>query len=272
MKRWKKIGLGAALGLVAAVAGLGVWQRENVKALYTFLTNDSESISQTLHDKQQAQQDTLQKDYNITVLPPSIDMSNDLLDGKISAEEVKENLGIPQSKPTPDLGAPLEGELAAKPTEGGNPEPAPKPEPITPAEQLPEAPAPEPPQEPVMTEEERKQKLDELVNRCVAELYAREVDLMAQLGQMKQAAVDEWVALKPEERTTAKKQEIGFAGLEECYKLEAVVDKEVLAILDRYRPEVLELAGNDSVLTDLWRYYCDKKADQKAYYLDKYLD
>ena len=80
------------------------------------------------------------------------------------------------------------------------------------------------------------------------------------------------MALKPEERTAAKKQEIGFAGLDECYKLEVVVDNQVLAILDRYRPGVVELAGNDSVLTDLWRYYCDKKADQKAYYLDKYLD
>lgn len=253
MKRWKKIGLGVLLGLVAAAVGLGVWQRENIKALYTFLTNDSESISQTLQDKQQAQQETLQKDYNITVLAPSIDMSNDLLDGKVSPEEVKQNLGIIQPEPEPAQ--------PSAPAQSTAPEPAPAPA------------VPEEPKPPELTEEEKqKQRLDELVNQCVAELYACEVDLMAQLGQMKQAAVDEWVALKPEERTTAKKQEIGFAGLNECYQLEVVIDKQVLAILDRYRPEVVELAGNDSVLTDLWRYYCDKKADQKAYYLDKYLD
>jgi len=257
MKRWKKIGLGVGLGLTAAVIGLGVWQRDNIRALYTFLTTDSQQLSQTLQDKQQAQQESLQKDYNITVLPPSIEVSDDLLDGKISPEEVKENLGITQSKPEPEPAPAKPTEGDTQPTEGAAPAPTP----------------PEEPNPPELTEEQqRKQRLDELVNQCVAELYACEVDLMARLGEMKQAAIDQWVALKPEERTTAKKQEIGFAGLEECYKLEAVVDKEVLAILDRYRPEVLELAGNDSVLTDLWRYYCDKKADQKAYYLDKYLD
>lgn len=263
MKRWKKIGLGVALGLVAAAVGLGVWQRENVKALYTFLTNDSESISQTLQEKQQAQQDTLQKDYNITVLAPSIDMSNDLLDGKVSPEEAKQNLGITQA--------------TQQPQQPPEPQPAPEPaEPASPSE--PAAPAPEPtpvpeaPQKQEPTEEERKKQLDDLVNQCVAELYACEVDLMAQLGKMKQAAIDEWVALKPEERTIAKKQEIGFAGLDECYKLEVVVDKQVLAILDSYRPLIVEMAGDDTVLIDLWKYYCDKKADQKAYYLDKYLD
>ena len=270
MKRWKKIGLGVGLGLTAAVIGLGIWQKDNLKAVYTFLTTDSEQLSQTLQDKQQAQQESLQKDYNITVLAPDISVSNDLLDGKVSPEEVKENLGISQSKPTPDPGAPLEGEPAPPQavTEGGT-------QPAEPAKPEPE-PAPTPPEEPkppeLTEEQQRKQRLDELVNQCVAELYACEVDLMAQLGEMKQAAIDEWVALKPEERTTAKKQEIGFAGLEECYKLEVVIDDKVEAILDRYRPEVLELAGDDSVLTDLWRYYCDKKADQKAYYLDKYLD
>jgi len=268
MKLWKRIVLIAVLGVTAAVVALGVWQRENIKALYTFLTRDSQSISQTLQDKQQAQQETLQKDYNITVLAPSIEVSDDLLDGKVSPDEVKQNLGI-----TSVPGAPLEGELAAKPTEGDNPAPAPKPEPVTPPSPPPEDPPPQQPIPPEPTEEEqRKQRLDELVNQCVAELYACEVDLMAQLGQMKQAAIDERGALKPEERTAAKKQEIGFAGLDECYKLEVVVDKQVLAILDRYRPEIVELAGNDAVLTDLWRYYCDKKADQKAYYLDKYLD
>ena len=177
MKPWKKIVLGVSLGLTAAVIGLGVWQKDNLKALYTFLANDSEQLSQTLQDKQQAQQETLQNDYNITVLAPDLNISNDLLDGKISPDEAKENLGIVQPAPEPET----------------VPTPAPLPE-ETPTPAPEETPAPEVPEEPVppeLTEEQRKQKLDELVNQCVAELYACEVDLMAKLGKMKQAAVDQ---------------------------------------------------------------------------------
>lgn len=268
MKRWKKIGLGITLGLVAAAVGLGIWQRENVKAMYTFLTNDSESISQTLQDKQQVQQETLQKDYNITVLAPSIDISNDLLDGKVSPEEVKQALGITQAA-QPEQLVPEQNPQTV-PVQPSQPTQSPVPQPAAPQESV--SALPEPTVEPELTEEERKQKIEALVNQCVAELYACEVDLMAQLGQMKQAAVDEWVALKPKDRTAAKKQEIGFAGLEKCYKLEVVVDDQVDAILKGYEPLIQELGGDTAVLDELWRYYCDKKADQKAYYLDKYLD
>ena len=268
MKRWKKIGLGAVLTLSAAAVGLGVWQRENLRALYTFVTTDSETLSGTLQDKQQAQQETLEKEFHITVAPPSIDISNDLLDGKLSAEEAKDALGItqviPQPKPKPE----------PKPTPKPSPSaPAPAPQPEAPAPPQPEPPAPEPPlPEPELTDEQRTLLIQEQVNLCVAELYACEVDLMAQLGQMKQAAIDQWVALPPGERTAAKKSEIGLAGLDACYKLEVVVDDRVDAILSRYETPIRELGGDTAVLDELWRYYCDKKADQKAYYMDKYLD
>lgn len=273
MKRWKKAGLGVALVLAAAVTGLGVWQRENVKALYTYLTRDSESISQTLQDKQQAQQETLQKDYNVTVLAPSIDVSNDLLDGKVSPEEVKQALGITQAAETSQAAPEQNQTPQTVPEQSQTQQAAPvQPEQSQQPAQTPEAAAPEQTPTPEQTEAERKKKIEDLVNQCVAELYACEVDLMAQLGQMKKAAVDQWVALKPEERTTAKKQEIGFSGLEECYKLEVVIDDKVDAILKRYEAPIKELGGDTAVLNELWRYYCDKKADQKAYYLDKYLD
>ena len=258
MKRWKKISLGVALTLSAAAVGLGVWQQENIRALYTFLTTDTETLSGTLQDKQQAQQETLEQEFHITVAPPSLDISNDLLDGKLSAEDAKDALGITQVIPPPE--AP--------------PEPQPKPQPAVPAPApQPEAPAPEPPPAPPeQSEADRLALIEEQVNLCVAELYACEVDLMAQLGQMKQAAIDEWVSLSPEERTPARKRQIGLAGLDACYKLEVVVDDQVDAILSRYEAPILELGGDTAVLDDLWRYYCDKKADQKAYYMDKYLD
>lgn len=248
MKRWKKICLGIFLFLVVSGTGVAVWQKENLKALYLFLTNDSQSISQGLEDKQQQQQDALNKDYNVSVQAPSVEQSNDLLDGKLDPEEVKESLGI---KEEPDqMAEPVNPESPAK------------------SEQR------EDPAQPSAGSEKNdpQQKIDAVVNQCVSELYACEVDLMAQLGVMKQAALEEWKALPEEQRTKEKKLEIGFAGLEKCYDLEVVIDDRVEGILEKYRVSLEELGADTSVLDDLWNYYCEKKAIEKAYYMDKYLD
>lgn len=66
--------------------------------------------------------------------------------------------------------------------------------------------------------------------------------------------------------------EIGFDGLEKCYDLEVAIDEQVKGILDGYRIELEELNADTSVLDDLWKYYCEKKASEKAYYMDKYLE
>lgn len=112
---------------------------------------------------------------------------------------------------------------------------------------------------------------EELVSNCVAELYACKVDLMAQLAEMKQAAVDQWVALPEEQRTETMKKEIGLAGLEDCYDLEVVIDAQVKEILERYRAALEKIGGSTAILDDLWDYYEDEKVDEKAYYMDKYL-
>ena len=261
MKRWKKLMIALLVILASVTVCLGVWQRENLRALYTFLTTDSETLSATLQDKQQNQQAALEEQFHVTVTPPSLDISNDLLDGNLSAEQAKDALGITEVIPQP------EPEPEPQPT-APKPAPAPAPQPAAPAPEQPE----QPEQTVELTAEERQRLIEEQVNLCVAELYACEVDLMAQLGQMKQEAVDQWNALSPKERTAAKKQEIGLAGLDACYDLEVVIDDRVDAILTRYETPIRELGGDTAVLDELWRYYCDKKADQKAYYLDKYLD
>jgi len=94
---------------------------------------------------------------------------------------------------------------------------------------------------------------------------------MAKLGELKQKALDQWNALPENRRTNQRLRRIGFSGLTQCYALEEETDKQVREILDRYRP-LMERAGGDlSVINQLWNYYMEEKADEKAYYLNKYL-
>ncbi len=218
MKRKKRSILIAAVVLLILLAALVVWQWSNLQAFYLYLTMDESTIAQQMEDTRQEHHETLKKEYTVTVKPPSLEQSNDLLDGKASAEEVKENLGILQQSPQP-----------------------------------------------------AKKTAEELTNECVAELYALKVDVMAKLGTMKQELLNRWNALSPQQRTQEKKLELGYEGLDACYDYEVEVNKQVRAILEKYRPLLKDIGADTGVLDTLWKYYCEEKASEKAFYLDKYL-
>lgn len=110
-----------------------------------------------------------------------------------------------------------------------------------------------------------------ILDRCIQELYDCEIALMARLGTMKQAAIDEWNALSDAQRTKAKKLEIGYRGLDACYKLEVEIDAQVQGILAKYRAELERINADTAPLDTLWKYYCEEKASTKAYYLNRYL-
>ena len=61
MKKWKKLITAVLVIALMALTGLAVWQKDNLKALYVLLTNDSQSISQNMEEKQQAQQEKLEE-------------------------------------------------------------------------------------------------------------------------------------------------------------------------------------------------------------------
>lgn len=219
MKRKTKI-LFTVLAVAAVLlTALLWWQRNNLKALYLYLTLDEETVTQQMEDTRREHQQALERDYAVIIRPPDRQQSDDLLDGKVTPEEVKAQLGIAN------------------------------------------APVPQP----------AKKTAEELLNECVAELYACKVDLMGTLGSMKQALLDQWIALPAQQRTIPKRTEMGMAALEECYDLEVVVDDQVDAILDKYRPLLKEAGGDPAALDELWVYYCEEKATEKAYYMNKYL-
>lgn len=220
MKTWKKVIIIVLVVLLAALAALYFWQRENIHALTKALTTDSQAIAADLEELRSAHLDALSESaqVNISVKPVTIQQSEDLLDGKVSPEEVKQEMGF-----TPD---------------------------------------------PVVQNASR----EDLVNQCIAELYAYKADVMGYLGGLKQEALNEWNALDKAQRTSTKKMEIGMAGLNKCYAYEAEVDGRVQEILATYRAKMAEIGEDSSPIDTLWVQYCDEKEAEKSYYLGKYLN
>jgi uncharacterized protein YxeA len=222
MKLWKKILLIVLAVVVIAVAAGVIWQWKNVKALHAAVTGDSETLAQAMQTTTEEHQKQMESS-GVVVSAPSQEQNEALINGTVSADEVKESLNLSAAAPEADES----GEEVTAQT---------------------------------------------LLNQCVAELYAYQIDLEEQLGQMKQAAIDQWNALPSEQRTNAKKQEIGMNGIHQCYTMEAETDAAVKELLADYRTRLEQIGGDTSQLDQLWTYYCEEKDALKAFYLNKYLN
>ncbi len=253
-KRILLIILAAILALLILVC---YQQQNNLKALWLYLTTDSETVSQQMEENRVELQEKLEKENSVTIKAPSREDNEALLNGQVSAEDVKAAIGIPQTPKATDSSKPTESKQPSAVTTSSSTV-------SDKSDAQPQTSTSEPPKPPEKT-------ADEIVNECVAELYACQVDLMAKLGGMKQTYLNRWNKLPVSQRTSAKKIELGMEGLNQCYSLEVTVDGQVQGILNKYKPQLKEIGADTSVLDSLWDYYCQVKASEKAYYLDKYL-
>lgn len=273
------------LCIAISVVGVAIWQWDNIQALYLYLALDDEEIADKMDDIRNEHHQQLEEDHGIVVRPPSREQSDDLLDGKVTPEEVKESLGIkvPKEESVEDESASDfqdsvsqgQPDTPSKETSSDIDTETEKPPYVETTDEavsdskettvvIPDVPGETTAVAPTKTAQE-------IVNDCTAELYACKVDVMATLGKMKKEALDIWKTIPKEHRTKEKRAELGFQWLDKCYEYEVEVDSKVRAILEKYRAELKAIGADDSVLDTLWGYYCEEKKVEKAYYLNKYL-
>ena len=217
--------------MLIAVSVFFVRQWQNLKTIYNARTDSTEQIIKRAEESKERQRIILEKN-RAQIVPPSLDQLDSLLEGKTSPDELKTELGLDDTAQEPQQSA----EVSVPPVE-----------------------------------EPREQKAQELIDRCAKELYAYEVDLMADLGALKQEAVDEYKALPAEERTRESKLKIGYKLLNRCYEMEAESDNKVKDILNRLRGDLKELGADTGIADTLWVHYCEEKSTTKEYYFNKFL-
>lgn len=232
IKRFIKIFL---LLVLAIITSVGIWQRKNIKAVYTAFISTPETIASDMEKQIQEHMEVL-KSYDVNVSVPTIAQTDMLLDGKLTAEEVKSSLGLTK------IDVNNFQDINSEKTENST------------------------------SYNPNKDTINSIVNNCVSELYAYRVDLMAQLGQLKQEALNEWNSLPKESRTEGKMRDIGMAGLNKCYALESVADAKVKSILNKYKVSLSNIGADTSIIDTLWDQYSSEKESQKAYYINKYMN
>ncbi|MCR5825198.1 MAG: hypothetical protein K6G54_01400, partial [Oscillospiraceae bacterium] len=214
---------------------------DNVKTFYRAKVNSSEAIVRRAEASKEQQRSVLAEN-GVSVVPPSLEQLERVIEGETDSDTLKDELGVGVATEQP----PASDETAPVPAPETN------------------APAP-------LTEEEREEQTRRSVDSAVKALYAYEVELMADLGALKQEAMDEYHALPEEEQTNDNKIRIGYSYLKRCYAMEVEADKRVKAILNGLRSELTALGADTKLADTLWQSYCEEKATAKEYYLNKYL-
>jgi predicted lipid-binding transport protein (Tim44 family) len=182
---------------------------------------------------------------------------DDLIRGRLSAQELMEQLGLVPAEAATEDPAASEASAAEDPASASaqNPAssaqaPASSAEPVAPADPADRAQA--------------------LIEDCVRRLYVLEVDLLSQLGSFRQDAINEWNALDKSERTSSRKISIALDGLDRCEELERQSDADVRALLDACRSELEALGASTEIIDELWNSYAEEKETTKTYFLSQY--
>ena len=244
-KRKKRIWLWVLLLLLAAVAAAVIWQWRNIRTVHAVITTDKQTVVQELEAQGEKEQAILDH-YEISVTAPSMEQREALLKGKVTAQEIKEALGL----------LPPDPEAAEDPAPGQD-------TPAEPASSEPGAPARENADDP-------QARANAVAEDCVRSLYALQADLFEQLSEYRKAALREWSDLPPEERTTQRKLAIATDVYGQCEALEKQADAEVRALLDSCREELSALGASTDIVDEMWKAYTDEKDAARLYYLSQY--
>ena len=97
MKTWKIILCLVIVVLLLGLAGVCIWQWDNLKAFFLYLNADADTIAEQRDQLYQDQMKDLEKEFGgeIPINLPSKEQIDALLNGEKDPEQVKQEMGIP---------------------------------------------------------------------------------------------------------------------------------------------------------------------------------
>ena len=240
MKKRTKIALIILVILIAVIAGLCIWQWDNLMAVKTSLGHSREDLSQMMEQNNQRVDAVQEQLPGVTVRDLTDEEKAALRDNTLDREELIDRL----------VGKEQPAESSPSPGEAGQPaEPVPA-----------ESPSPSPSQDP------EEAKRDQLA-RYIAEIYLMKAEYTAWLEAEHNAAIEEFVALPKDQQTTAAKYQIGMKHMKVGLEKEEECDQKMAEIEGKIQALLKELGEDTSLVDEIQAAYEEEKELKKAYYL-----
>lgn len=253
------------LVLVILIAALLVWQRNNIKALISFITYSQEELEDQMSTNDQAIQDAVNAVPGLDIGDVTEEDRQALRDGTLTLDELLEKLtdAAGEGKPVVDP-APASSETpAAGPTDP--PTAAPTAQPTAAPTVQPSASPTAKPTKPVQPDEDYEQKLNELIARA----YVLREEFSLEMDRMQEEALAELVAIPLEQRTSSRVAPLVQKYLKRGMALEEECDREMDIIVSEME-QLLRKNGQDLSVVNTIKYtYANEKSLKKAWYMSK---
>ena len=255
--RWK-IPLVILLILLAILAALAVWQKNNLQAVIGFMTYSQEELEEQLKQNAQKIKDAVNAQPEIIVRDITDEEKQALRDGSLSASDLAERLTSPNPPaltPTPPVSEPS--------TPSALEDPAP------PAQEAPSVSSP--PSPPATSQPAASTAVDyeTQVNDIIARVYVLREEYLIALEQMEEDAKSLYRSLPAEKRTAAKLAPVVSDYLDQAANLEAECD----AKMDTIVTELESLQRKNGKTLDLVKTvkytYANEKSLKKAWYMSE---
>ena len=241
MKSWKKGLAGIGIGVLVAVLGVGIWQKENIQALWEGMNYNEEQLKNQMETSKEKVQEALDQ-YEIGgIRDLTVEEEEQLMKGEISVEEALDLIMNRESESVMK-----EEEGSAKKDGLENTEVA---------------------TTPTSSTETDKPEAGQIVEKYVEKMYTLQATFLSELGAIEAKARAVFAQLPEEERNLSTAQKLAPSFINEGLALESKCDSQVSAILSEFEAELKEAGANTDIVKNMREAYQTQKRLKKAYYL-----
>ena len=248
-KRKKHTGLIVLALLLAALAALAYWQRNNIAALLAYKNAGSqEELEQQMQQNQQVIDKVVEENPGIVVRVPTEEERQALRDGTLTQEELTERLtGGAETQPPKQEETPKQGE--------------------TPKQETPKQEEKPPKQEETPVRPPEESEYQKQLSAVIAKVYVLREKFTIELDKLQAEATAVYSAMPEEERTKTKLAKFVSDFLARGTALEKQCDAEMDAIIAEMDALISANKGDYSIIDTVVETYANEKSLKKAWYM-----
>lgn len=281
MKNWKKGLAGIGIGVFVALVGVGIWQRENAKAIWEGISYNEDELKTQMETSKETIQNVLE-DYGIeSIRDLTVEEEEQLMKGELTVEEVMGLIMKGESEPTLEEGEVLaqkyqldhqlgsagddnkaENHQVSLDYETSNQG--------TSGEDVSTSNSAKQDQVPtgsLVSTESTKEQTKQVVEKYVEKMYTLQATFLSELGKVESRARTAYAQLPKEERNLRAAQKLAPAFISQGLALENSCDSQVDAILSDFEAELKKVGASTAIVSNMKEAYQTQKRLKKASYL-----
>lgn len=250
MKSWKKWLAGIGIGVLVAILGIGIWQKENIQALWAGMNYNENQLKNQMETSKEKVQEALEQ-YEIEgIRDLTVEEEEQLMKGEISIEEALDLImnrdsesAIKEEEESTKKNVLENTEVTTTPTSSAGSK------------------------VPISSTGTDKPEAGQIVEKYVEKMYTLQATFLSELGAIEAKARAVFAQLPEEERNLSTAQKLAPSFINEGLALESKCDSQVSAILSEFEAELKEAGADTTIVKNMREAYQTQKRLKKAYYL-----